>query len=79
MGGFVLEQDHNDTDTKVLQRISPTELWRLFQTGALPWSDIKINDQDIDDIAKPIGLPSYSPLHKFSGFQHKSSAELSKV
>jgi hypothetical protein len=52
MGGFVLEQDHNDTDTKVLQRISPRELWRLLQTGALPWSDIKIDDQDIDDHIK---------------------------
>jgi hypothetical protein len=52
MGGFVLEQDHNDTDIKVLQRISPRELWRLLQTGALPWSDIKIDDQDIDDHIK---------------------------
>jgi hypothetical protein len=52
MGGFVLEQDHNDTDIKVLQRISPRELWRLLQTGALPWSDINIDDQDIDDHIK---------------------------
>jgi hypothetical protein len=51
MGGFIVEQDQNDTNTKVLL-LHPEELWRLLQTGALPWSDINIDDQEIDDHSK---------------------------
>ncbi|KAF2864620.1 hypothetical protein BDV95DRAFT_509104, partial [Massariosphaeria phaeospora] len=52
MGGFIVEQDISARNMKVLQRILPSELWRLLQTGALPWSNVNIDDQDIDDRSK---------------------------